>query len=94
MRKLVQCPNCISYKVILLKRLHYSIFLAVSATIALYCIWFLLTDRDSGVMEITIVGGAMLFTILTIVLTVKLTGPKKADVLCTRCGFRFKTSKY
>jgi hypothetical protein len=44
-------------------------------------------------MDIVTVGGSMLFTITTIILAVKITASGKADVLCTRCGFRFKTNK-
>jgi hypothetical protein len=94
MRGLVQCPNCLTRRVIILKKLHYAIFMVISMAVAVYCICYILTQGQSGITDMVTVGGAMLFTITSIIFTVKVLGPKKADVLCIRCGFRFKSSKY
>jgi hypothetical protein len=78
----------------MLKKLHYSILMTVAAMLAFYCIWYVLTRGDSGMTDTITLGGAMLFTIATVIIALKVAGPKKADVLCTRCRFCFKTGKY
>ncbi len=90
----VQCPNCISYRVIIFKKLHLGILLAITGTLMLYCAWNLLTEFEIEFVSFIMLIAGITTAIINTIIIVKLTGPKKADVLCVRCGFLFKTSRY
>ncbi|MBW4891887.1 hypothetical protein KXQ82_19340 [Mucilaginibacter sp. HMF5004] len=94
MKPRVQCPNCLSYRVIIITKNHYIILSAISVIIVAVCGFLILTGNDAGLAGIVIVGGAMTTAITSVVFLVKVFRFTKADAMCVRCGFKFKTGKY
>lgn len=93
MDRQTQCPNCISYRVVILRRAHYAIFLIVSAIAGITGGLALLTGSDYELMGVITVFGTFVFSAIALMLVVKIFLYKKPDAFCLKCRFRFNLGK-